>query len=326
MNTYVRPDVAQMLAMAAQNPRPTLRELGPVGARHAMRELGKVVDLPVGDLAVVKDFGVPRRDGGIIAARLFDARAKRGETNVVLYFHGGGFVFGDLDTHAPVCAEIARRLDLPVLAVDYRLAPEHPWPAAQDDCNDVAEWLSNGAQGLGLRPSGLVLCGDSAGGWLAVVAALALTEAGEKLPLVALGLIYPLIDMDCARYASFQECASGYTLTADGMNWFVECFKPNPADPIYDLSRCVRADLAPTVVISAGLDPLRDQGRAFAAALTQAGGAAMYLEARGQVHGFIGSRQAIASARGDLDDFLLMLSSAMAMTRSVANGRAHGGT
>lgn len=321
MSTYVRDDVAAMLAMAAATPRPTLRELGPVAARQTMLDLGKRVDLPLGELAIVKNFDVPRRDGGTVGVRYFDARSERSESPVLVFFHGGGFVFGDLDTHASVCAEIAREMDLPVLAVDYRLAPENPWPAAQDDCEDVALWLADAPASLGFAATGQLLCGDSAGGWLAVVVALRLMENRPDLALPALGLIYPLIDMNCARHASFDECGTGYTLTADGMGWFLECFGADENDPTFDLTQCVRADLPPTVVISAGLDPLRDQGRAFASALALAGGTSLHLEARGIVHGFIGSRQALPSARDDLHDFISMLAAASRLKRPRIDAR-----
>lgn len=304
---FVRSDVAKLLAMAAENPRPSLRSLGPVATRETMRNLGRNFDLPVGQLAVVKDIAVPGLGGAAIGTRLFDSRTDRPPGPLVLYFHGGGFVFGDLDTHAPICAEITRRLDLPVLAVDYRLAPEHPWPAAQDDCKAVARWSARDPAALGFKPTGLVLCGDSAGGWLAVVVALMLLQEKAALQPLALGLIYPLIDMDCARYESFDAFGAGYTLTADGMNWFIECFAPDAGHSDSELSSAVRADLPPTVIISAGLDPLRDQGRAFAAALTKVGGTSVYLEAAGQVHGFVGSRKVIPSAVRDVENFLTML-------------------
>lgn len=308
---YVREDVAAMLAAAARNPRPTLRQLGPVGARQTMRNLGQVIDLPIGELASVKDIEVPRTNGSMIRTRLFDARPSRDKAPVLLYFHGGGFVFGDLDTHAPVCAEIARQMDMPVLAVEYRLAPEHPWPAAQDDCKKVADWLNNDAKTLGFIPSGILFCGDSAGGWLSVVVALHSLSRENALPILAIGLIYPLIDMNCAKYASFDECGTGYTLTADGMNWFIECFRPDLCDPTSNLSNLVLAEMPPTVIVSASLDPLRDQGLAFATALVSAGATTLYLEAAGQVHGFIGSRGAIPSSRHDLDAFLTLLNAAV---------------
>lgn len=314
--TYVRPDVAAMLALGAERPRPAMRALGPTATREAMRALGKMVDLPIGELAVARDIAVPGPDGRDVPTRLFDARPTRADGPIVLFFHGGGFVFGDLDSHASLCAEIARQLDLPVLAVDYRLAPEHPWPAASDDSLAVARWLNTAPTQLGFSPTGLVLVGDSAGGWLAVVVALVLLEQDATIRGIALGLIYPLIDMDCARYPSFAERGQGYTLNADSMNWFVECFAPDPAHRHYALSRLVRADLPPTVTISAGLDPLRDQGRAFAAALAEAGGISLHLEAAGQVHGFAGSRAALPSARDDVGDFLTLLDAALKLARA----------
>ncbi|WP_459584937.1 alpha/beta hydrolase fold domain-containing protein, partial [Bradyrhizobium diazoefficiens] len=127
------PDVAAFLAMVERLGGPTSRTLGPAAARKQMRDAIGLVDLPLGTLGTMRDLVVPG-PAGDMPARLFDAAAgRKAASPVLLFLHGGGWVLGDLDTHAPLCAEIARALDLPVVAIEYRLAPEHPFPAAPDD-------------------------------------------------------------------------------------------------------------------------------------------------------------------------------------------------
>src|SRR3546814_4522502 len=146
-----------------------------------MRERGVRADLPVEELAVEQDLHCPG-PGGEIRLRLFDAREMRAPGPAVVFFHGGGFVLGDLDTHAHFCAEAARQLDLPVIAVDYRLAPENPWPAGPDDCEAAARWIAGSPEQLGRVVTGLALCGDSGGGKLSIVTAMALRGKGDGGP------------------------------------------------------------------------------------------------------------------------------------------------
>src|SRR3546814_4738954 len=144
-------------------------------SRTIMRDMRVLADVPVGELAVELDLHCPG-PGGEIRLRLFDAREMQAPGPAVVFFHGGGFVLGDLDTHAPFCAEAARQLDLPVIAVDYRLAPENPWPAGPDDCEAAARWIAGSPEQLGRVVTGLALCGDSAGGTLSIVTAMALRD------------------------------------------------------------------------------------------------------------------------------------------------------
>ena len=257
-----------------------------------------VADAAAEPLAVLRDLSFPG-PGGDIALRLYDPRETRGAGPLVVFFHGGGFVLGDLDTHEPFCSTIARRLDLPVLAVDYRLAPEHPFPAGAEDCIAAARWAASSPAALGREVTGLVPCGDSAGGNFAIVVSLALRDAPAAVPVLVQWPIYPAAD-PAKGYPSFSDFAEGYLLTRDGMNWFDLCYQPDKADWRYSPLVKDQKGMPPTLLLTAGLDPIRDQGRAYAAALIQAGVPTVFREAEGNIHGFIQLRKAIPSADADV--------------------------
>src|SRR5262245_48292107 len=145
---FVRPDVQQFLDFFNNLPGPKSYEVEPAEAREMVARGRDVMDLPVGELAVIRDLSAPG-PGGEIPLRLFDVRETREPGPLFLFLHGGGFVFGDLDSHAPFCAEMARELDMPVLAVDYRLAPENPWPAGVEDAIAAARWAAESPEALG---------------------------------------------------------------------------------------------------------------------------------------------------------------------------------
>jgi acetyl esterase len=310
---YVRPDVVPFLTFLNAQPGPKMHEMEVTAARKAMRGLKDLADLPVGELAVVRDLACPG-PAGDIALRLFDPRAERVAGPALIFFHGGGFVYGDLDSHAPICAEIARTLDLPVISVDYRLAPENRWPAAPDDCEAAARWVAGSPAALGREINGLVLAGDSAGGTLTIVTALALRNQPAAAPVLAQWPIYPLVDQ-CPAYQSYHEFSSGYVLSRDSIAVFEDAYR---ADVTHWRGAPILADQAgmpPTLVMTASLDPLRDQGRAYAAATIKAGVPTVYREAVGTVHGFINLRRAIPSGVVDVADCLthlkLMIAEAM---------------
>lgn len=306
----VRPDVAAFLARIEALPGPKVHDLDAPAGRHMYRASKDLADLPVGDLAVVRDVAIPGL-AGPLAARLFDARATRPPGPAVLFAHGGGFVIGDLDTHAGLCAEAARVLDLPVLAVDYRLAPEHPWPAAPDDCEAAARWLAASPADLERTVTGLILTGDSAGGTLAIVTAMTLRDDPAAVPVLVQAPIYPATDWT-RDYPSFDAYSEGYLLTRAGMAFFADAYR---ADIAHRRGSPMAGDLIglpPAVVMTAGLDPIRDQGRAYAARLIEAGVPVTYREAAGTVHGFTTLRRAIPSAVGDVAAFLTAVKAAVA--------------
>ena len=294
----VRPDVQAFLAMLANLPGPRTHEVEPELARQTYRAMKDVADPPLCDLGAIADLIIPG-PAGDVPARLFDARGSREPGPVIVFFHGGGFVIGDLDSHASYCAELARATDLPVIAIDYRLAPEARWPAAADDCEAAARWIASNPAQSGRRATSLVLAGDSAGGNLAIVTAMALRDAPADVPVIAQLAWYPATDSS-RRYASHDALGQGYLLTADTIDYFNRHYAAEAehvrASPLLgDLT-----GLPPAVVVTASLDPIRDQGRAYAAALAQAGVPVVFREAVGNIHGFITLRKVIPSSVGDV--------------------------
>jgi len=295
---YVRPDVRQFLDYLNALPGPKTYELGAAEARTMMLASRQVADAPVGALAVIRDLAFPG-PGGEVGLRLYDARESREAGPLVIFFHGGGFVLGDLDSHEPFCAEMARALDLPVLAVDYRLAPEHPWPAGIEDAIAAAYWAAGSPEALGRTVTSLITCGDSAGGNFAIIVTLALRDTPAQVPVIAQWPIYPAAHPG-EGYPSFEDFGEGYLLTKPGMDWFEDCYKADPRDWRYNPLVKSQAGMPPTLVITASLDPIRDQGRAYAAACIQAGVPTIFREAEGNIHGFICLRKAVPSSNDDI--------------------------
>jgi acetyl esterase len=296
---YVRPDVRAFLDALKSSPRPKMTAEN-LAAMRPMAPAGMaMLEPPVGELALTRDAVAPG-PGGDIPLRLFDARAQREPGPVVVFFHGGGFVIGDIDTHVSMCAEIARRLDLPVVSVDYRLAPEDPWPAAPDDAEAAARWVAESGAVFGRTFTGLVLCGDSAGGNLTLVTGLALRDRPAAVPLVALLALYPATDPG-GDFPSGRAFGDGFGLDAADMQFYGEMFKSDRnhwrGSPLVG----DQAGMPPTLVVTAGLDPLRDQGRAYAAKAVAAGVATTYREFPGVIHGFLGFRRVIPSAQKDFE-------------------------
>ncbi|AQS65171.1 Acetyl esterase [Rhizobium rhizogenes] len=303
----IRQDVQNFLDNANSIPGPKLYEMEPQEARARFLEDIRLTDLPIEKLPVIRDLAIPAA-AGFIPARIYDRREQKREdpTPTVVFFHGGGFVIGNLDSHAGFCAEMARSLDLPVVAIDYRLAPEAKWPAAPDDCEVAARWVAESPAALGFDVSGLILVGDSAGGNLAIVSALALRDRPAKVPVLIQAPIYPATDIS-RPYPSAREFAEGFLLTAPMLDWFITCYGADAQD---HRTSPVLADLdglPSAIVVTAGLDPLRDQGRAYATALAEAGVDVWFHEAEGNVHGFVALRQAIPSATADVAWILTML-------------------
>jgi acetyl esterase len=293
-----RPDVQAFLTYLNNVPGPKMHELPPEQARAMMVAMGPVAELETGPLAVIRDLSIPG-PAGAIPARLYDARTTREPGPVMVFFHGGGFVIGNLETHGPYCAEAARALDIPVIAIDYRLAPEAPFPAAPDDCEAAARWIATSPAELGFQVTGLVTSGDSAGGNLAIVTSMALRDEPAAVPVIAQFPIYPVVDDD-SDWGSFHEHGEGKLLTTAAMNYFHEAYAAEQGHiRAYPLSHD-HAGMPPTLVITAGLDPLRDQGRAYAGALIAAGVPTVFREAVGNIHGFVNLRRAIPSSVADL--------------------------
>jgi acetyl esterase len=205
-----------------------------------------------------------------------------------VFFHGGAFVYGDLDTHEKTCRFLAERAGVQVLAVDYRLAPEHAFPAAHDDALAAYHWALDHLEDLGVAPDRVAVGGDSAGGNLA--AAVALAAAQDGLPLAFQLLVYPACENAARETRSSRIFAEGFYLTREFMAIGTESYTPDPADRadprMSPLRAAIPAGLAPAYVATAGFDPLRDEGEAYAQRLADAGVAVEVRRFPDQIHGF----------------------------------------
>ena len=295
---YVRPDVQAFLTMIERAGAGSITTLPIEQARSVIRTMNDQLDAEPRPLAVIRDLSCPG-PAGAIPLRLYDARESRGPGPVVVYFHGGGFAVGDLDSHHSLCTELAAELDLPVIAVDYRLAPEHPFPAAPDDCEAAARWVAASPDALGRTVTGLITAGDSAGGNMTIVVTQQLTAEPAAAPVLLQAPIYPAPD-GRFDHPSCREFGEGYLLTRESMEWFSRSYAAKDGDPRAYPILGEHRGTPPTVVVTAGLDPLRDGGRDYAAQLARAGSDVVYLEIRGTIHGFVNFRKAVPSAQADL--------------------------
>jgi len=208
----------------------------------------------------------------------------------VVFFHGGGWVIGNLDTHDGTARKLANAAGAVVVSVDYRLAPEHPYPAAAEDCYAATRWVAeHGAAELGVAPGRLAVAGDSAGGNLAAVVSLMARDRGGPALAFQL-LVYPVTDPDFER-ASYRENAEGYLLTRDVMEWFWDQYVPEAERRHDPYAAPLRAPdlsgLPPALVVTAEYDPLRDEGEAYARRLEEAGVRVRCRRYPGMIHGFL---------------------------------------
>lgn len=302
----IRPDAKAYLEAMAANPRPPMNDETIAMMRQMPAEMldqmFEMMELPVGELGEIRDVSMPG-PGGDIELRLFDPRNQREASPVVVFYHGGGFVAGSIGSHASLAAEIARGLDLPVISVEYRLAPEHKWPAAPDDAEAAARWIAENGARFGREFTGLILCGDSAGGNLTVVTAPALRDRPAAVPLLMQIPIYPKADSSCVT-ESYELFGQDYGLDRKDIDYFDEAYAADPNSPRHSGILANLAGLPPTLVVTAGLDPLRDEGRAYAAKVVRAGVKVVYLEYAGTIHGCFTFRKAIPSAQTDLAEVL----------------------
>lgn len=297
------PQVAALLEAAAKAGRPLMHTLSPAEARQMFRDTRVPLQPPPPPMARVDDL-VADTGHGRIALRHFRPRghAENELLPALVYYHGGGWVIGDVDTHDVTCRQLAAASGCAVVSVNYRKAPEHRFPAAIDDAYAVAAWLA--ANGGSLRIDGhrLAVGGDSAGGNLAAAVALMARDAlaaGRNAPSFRLQLlIYPATDMTMA-HDSLERFADGYLLTRAAMAWFIDHYMSGAdrRDPRASPLLAASLDnLPPAYVVTAGFDPLRDEGLAYARRLAQAGNTVDYVEYGGMVHGFIGMGGVVATA------------------------------
>ncbi len=244
--------------------------------------------------------GIAHRDlqvetgSGPIDIRIFDGR-ESGDWPLMVYFHGGGWVLGDLDTHQPFCEFLSQHSGGTVIAVNYRLAPEFPFPAAHDDCLAATRWVAGNIAGLGPSNGRMILTGDSAGGNLAIATCLEL-EPGVREQVAGQIVIYPVTDHYESNTPSYREKARGYTLSASMMRWFLDTYLADSGPSAAANAKFLRvmplvsnqvAMLPPTLLVTAENDPLRDEGLAFADRLDRAGVSLKHRHFENATHGFV---------------------------------------
>ena len=283
--TALDPQAKAVIDLVIKSGRPPYHQLSPKEARQMFRETRPASTPPAPEIGAVKDLtadGVPLRlyrPQGVSAAVRLPA---------LVFFHGGGWVIGDLETHDVLCRQLTAGAGISVVAVDYRLAPEHKFPAAVDDAWAASRWVAAHASELGVDAGRLAVGGDSAGGNLAAVVALLARDHGA--PSIGLQiLLYPVTDVG-AESQSYIEFADGFMLTRDSMRWFAAHYlrgKQDAADwRVSPLRTPSLAGAAPALVVTAGFDPLRDEGDAYAQRLREAGVRVDHACYGGMIHGF----------------------------------------
>ena len=241
-------------------------------------------------VSLIQELSIPGPAGNIPARMYRPAGASGGGMlPVVVYFHGGGHVIGDIDTHDSLCRQLCNRSGCAFVSVDYRLAPEHRFPAALNDCVAATEWVHAHASDLKIDPACIGVGGDSAGGQLAATVSLSFRESG-RFSLAFQLLIYPVTNMHEAS-ASVMEKNKGYLLTKDSLDYYYGHYVPEGQDRrdwrISPLLAASHANLPPALVLLAGEDPLVDEGRAYADKLSAAGVSTQVVCFERQVHGFL---------------------------------------
>ncbi|MBI3303984.1 MAG: alpha/beta hydrolase [Deltaproteobacteria bacterium] len=284
---------------------PPLNALPVAEARQALRALFATGELE--PVHKVEDRQIPGPDGNL-PVRIYTPEGN-GPLPVLVYFHGGGWVLGDLETHDSPCRALANAAGCMVIAADYRLAPEHKFPAAPEDCYAATKWVVLNAAAMGGDPTRIAVGGDSAGGNLAAAVALMAGDRGAP-SLVYQLLVYPVTNY-AFDTASYRENADGYLLTKEMMQWFWRHYLENETDGQNPYASPLRARdcrrVPPALVITAEFDPLRDEGETYTARLREAGVPAVTKRYNGMIHGFFSlgavmdqGKQAIAEAAAGL--------------------------
>jgi acetyl esterase len=293
------PQARAVLERVARANLPPYPQLGAEGARLLYRESRGSLSAPPPEVALLENRRAPG-PAGEIPVRLYRPLGARPGDRLpaLVYFHGGGWTIGDLDTHDVVCREFANLARCAVVSVDYRLAPEHKFPAAVEDAVAATRWIAREAEALGLDPRRIAVGGDSAGGTLAAVVALIFRdEGGPRLAMQV--LLYPATDM-ASDTASHMRFAEGHLLTRDSILWFRDNYLRGPEDESDWRASPLKArdlsGLAPAYIVTAGFDPLVDEGRAYADRLEAAGVPVTYECFGGMIHGFVTMGGVIAAA------------------------------
>ncbi len=262
--------------------------------RQQLRTMVTLMDEPAPALPRVENLRIPG-PAGDIPARVYAASVGGAPLPAVAYFHGGGWVQGDLETHHGLCARLAKHAGVLVVAIDYRLAPEHKFPSAVEDCVAAYRWLRTRGGDIGADTARVAVAGDSAGGNLSAVVSQLAASGGTPVPTCQ-ALIYPAVDFSLET-DSHRDLADGHVIPRERILWYMEQYLRSEADKTDLRASPLRAQkLAgqpPTLIVTAGFDPLRDEGRAYGDRLREAGVDVVYREYPGQIHAFVSLTKAI---------------------------------
>jgi acetyl esterase len=290
MPVTLDPDASAVFKAFQEAGRPAYETLSPAEARKFYLAARVVTNPEPPELKSVEQLAIPS-PAGPIPARVYTPikpRTADGLAPCLVFFHGGGWVIGDLDSHDVVCRKLADQGELIVISVDYRLAPEHKFPAAVDDAIHATKWIAGNAKSLGIDAGRLIVGGDSAGGNLAAVVAISVRD-GNGPAIAGQVLIYPAIDF-ALTHASHREPETSILLTHTVIRWFRDHYLNGAADVSDWRASPARAKtlagLPPAYVLTTGADPLRDEGDEYARRLKEAGVAVIYRHFPGQFHGF----------------------------------------
>jgi acetyl esterase len=274
-----------------------ISEFSAQGLRDALD--AQRMPVPLAEVAKVEDRTVAGPDGNDIPVRIYWPLGGEAPLPLVVFFHGGGWVIGGIESHDATVRSLVSQSGFVFVSVDYRLAPEHRFPAAPEDCYAATVWAVENAASFGADPMRVAVAGDSAGGNLAaVVALMARDRSGPQLAFQL--LIYPCTDMDAGAYPSHTDNANGYFLTAESMRWFYDHYAGDADRSHTYMAPIKEADLSglpPALVITAEFDPLRDEGEAYAQRLRDAGVPAESVRYDGQIHGFFSMTSVIDRAK-----------------------------
>jgi acetyl esterase len=314
MPAHIAPDVAHLLRAMMPSDAPPLDTLPPAAVRAGVAATAAASPLPKREIGSVENAHIAG-PGGPLPVRIYRPGTP-GPAPTIVFCHGGGFIMCNLDTHDEVCRDLCADVGAVVVSVDYRLAPEHPFPAALDDTCAAARWARERVAELGGDAQRLVLAGDSAGGNLVLAAALRLAHEEAQPPAAVLAL-YPATDLRLpSRHASVAQLGGGeFGLTQRDMAWFSELYLPRPTDAdrpeASPLLATRLASMPPTLLVVCEADPLRDEGLAMADALRRAGVRTELLDAPGMPHGFF-SMGSAPSARSAINQVVQTLSTLLA--------------
>jgi acetyl esterase len=279
-----------VIEMIRASGRPSFEKLTPDEARDAYMKSRAVLQPEPEDVAEIRELSCPGPSNDI-ALRHYRPLGANASDRLpgLVYYHGGGWLLGGLDSHDGICRSLANGARCAVLSVDYRMAPEHKFPAAVEDCAAATRWAAEHGEMLGIDPRLLAVGGDSAGGNLAAVMAL-MARDGTLPPLIFQLLIYPATDMTMTTVSS-QTITEGVPLTSTTMKWFIDHYVRTPADRLDWRASPARAaslaGTAPTLVITASNDPLRDEGIDYARRLEREGVRVVHVNFADQMHGFV---------------------------------------